>query len=295
MITHLDLFSGVGGFAYAADQVWDDVEHIFCDNEPFAQEVIKKHWPGSYIYNDIRTITDTGRKHGEPGSSQDSHGEAPKRGAATEEAERLRGIGLVTGGFPCQPFSAAGKRRGTEDNRYLWPEMLRVIRLTKPEWVIAENVRGLASWNEGMVLEQVCTDLEADGYEVQPFIIPAVAVNAPHRRDRIWFLARNPNNNGLHGTEDPQSSAERDDSHEEGQNKVRQPQGADTLRFETSDWNKDWMEVAAEFCSVDDGLPKGLRKHQLNAYGNAIVPQIAIEIFKVIREALGETKPQHQS
>src|SRR4029077_4695613 len=92
-------------------------------------------------------------------------------------------------GFPCQPFSAAGKRRGTEDDRHLWPEMFRIIQTFKPTWIVAENVRGLATWNNGLVLEQVCTDLEGQGYEVQPFIIPAVAVNAPHRRDRIWFVA----------------------------------------------------------------------------------------------------------
>lgn len=106
--------------------------------------------------------------------------------ARSDENETLT---ILTGGFPCQPFSHAVRRKGTADDRYQWPNMFRVIQNVKPDWVIAENVRGLITWNEGMVFEQVCTDLESEGYEVQPFIIPACAVNAPHRRDRVWIIA----------------------------------------------------------------------------------------------------------
>jgi len=106
-------------------------------------------------------------------------------------------IDILTGGFPCQPFSMAGKRKGTDDERYLWGEMLRAIQEIKPTFVIAENVAGILSIDGGMVFEQVCLDLETEGYQVQPFIIPAAAKNAPHRRDRVWFVATNTDCNGL--------------------------------------------------------------------------------------------------
>ena len=155
--THLDLFSGIGGFALAAK--WNGFRTVgFCDNEPYAQAVLKKHWPDVPIHDDIRKI----------------------------QGELYAGVTLLTGGFPCQPFSCAGKQRGKTDNRYLWPEMLRVIREAKPTWIIGENVAGIVN----LALDQVCTDLEAEGYEVEPIIIPACAVDAPHRRDRVWIIAR---------------------------------------------------------------------------------------------------------
>jgi DNA-cytosine methyltransferase len=190
-ITHIDLFSGIGGASIAVDEVFgkNNVTHIFCDNEPFAQAILKKHWPEAPIIGDIRAFTtnaDIKRR---------VHGESKKQSAKTHNetlSEFIASVGspfILTGGFPCQPFSQAGRRKGTDDDRYLWPEMLRVIREFKPQWVIGENVAGLLTWDEGVVLEQVCLDLEGEGYEVQPFVIPAVAVNAPHRRDRVWIVA----------------------------------------------------------------------------------------------------------
>ena len=96
---------------------------------------------------------------------------------------------VITGGFPCQPFSIAGKQRGTDDNRHLWPQMFRIIRELAPRWVVGENVRGLVNIQDGMVFETVCTDLEGEGYEVRAFNIPAAGVGAPHRRERIWIIA----------------------------------------------------------------------------------------------------------
>ena len=186
---HLDLFSGIGGFAYAADQVWDTVEHTFCEIDPFCQKILKKHYPNSKIYGDIRTLTNTRRE-----SSHNTENEQELEGEGSDQfcVEQSRDLGridLLTGGFPCQPFSQAGRRKGTSDDRFLWPEMLRVIRDFKPTWVIAENVRGILSIEGGLVFQQVCVDLENEGYAVQPIVIPACAVGAPHRRDRVWFIA----------------------------------------------------------------------------------------------------------
>lgn len=281
---HLDLFSGIGGFAYAVDQVWDDAEHIFCDFDPFCQQVLKKHWPESEIISDIKDITNAKLKGLERADRSKPRVNLPAR------RDRGTQINLLTGGFPCQPFSAAGVRRGTADERYLWPEMLRVIRLTKPEWVIAENVRGLLTWNEGLVFEQVCTDMETSGYEVWPFIIPAIAVNAPHRRDRIWWVARNTEHARPDETQDPEGSTQRSHS-----NPQRPNQNEQSTR---PDWSRHWLEVATELCSVDDGLPVELgesklskarhRKEQIKAYGNAIVPAVAMEIMRGI--ALSQSK-----
>lgn len=106
------------------------------------------------------------------------------------------GVDILTGGFPCQPYSLAGLRKGKEDERHLWPEMLRAIREIKPRWIVGENVLGLVGWNDGMVFEEVQADLEAEGYEVQPYVLPACAKDAPHRRDRVWFIAYASNHNG---------------------------------------------------------------------------------------------------
>ena len=162
--THLDLFSGIGGFALAAR--WNGYRTVgFCDNEPYAQAVLKKHWPDVPCHKDIREV----------------------------RGELYAGVTLLTGGFPCQPFSVAGKQGGKDDDRYLWPEMLRVIREARPTWIIGENVAGIVN----MALDQVHTDLEAEGYEVESIIIPACAVDAPHRRNRVWIVAHSK----LHGNQ----------------------------------------------------------------------------------------------
>jgi DNA (cytosine-5)-methyltransferase 1 len=133
-----------------------------CEWNPFGQKVLKHYWPQAERYTDI-TKTDFTLWRGK--------------------------IDILTGGFPCQPYSTAGKRLGKEDDRHLWPEMLRAIREIQPRYVVGENVSGLVNWNGGMVFDEVQADLEAQGYEVRPFILPACAVNAPHRRDRVWFVA----------------------------------------------------------------------------------------------------------
>ena len=164
-MTHASLFSGIGGFDLAAE--WAGWINVFnCEIDPFCRRVLAYHFPNALQYEDIKT-TDF----------------RPLRG----------GVDVLTGGFPCQPFSLAGKRKGTDDNRYLWPEMLRAIRELAPRWVVGENVFGIVNWSDGLVFEQVCADLEDEGYEVQPYLIPACAVDAPHRRDRVWFVAHRRN------------------------------------------------------------------------------------------------------
>jgi DNA (cytosine-5)-methyltransferase 1 len=161
---HGSLFSGIGGFDLAAEWMgWENVFH--CEWNEFGQKLLKYYWPKAISYEDI-TKTDFSIHRGE--------------------------IDILTGGFPCQPYSMAGKRLGKEDERHLWPDMLRAIQEIEPTYVVGENVRGLTNWNGGLVFEEVCADLESCGYEVQPILLPAASVNAPHKRDRIWFVASNP-------------------------------------------------------------------------------------------------------
>lgn len=160
-MVHASLFSGIGGFDLAAE--WAGWSNAFnCEIDPFCRQVLKFHFPNAEQYEDIKS-TDFTIWRGK--------------------------IDVLTGGFPCQPFSTAGKRKGTADNRYLWPEMLRAIREIRPRWVVGENVLGIVSWDGGMVFEQVQLDLEAEGYEVQAYVLPACGVNAPHQRYRTWFVA----------------------------------------------------------------------------------------------------------
>ena len=184
-MTHASLFSGIGGAELAASWMgWDNVFH--CEINPFGRKVLEYWFPKSKSYEDIKT---------------------------TDFREWRGKIDVLTGGFPCQPFSQAGKRAGDKDDRYLWPEMLRAIREIQPEWVVGENVAGIISMVESgedvemgrsdnlfeesiiyrkeqqYTIERICKDFESIGYSIQPIVIPACAVGAPHRRDRVWFVA----------------------------------------------------------------------------------------------------------
>lgn len=157
----LSLFAGIGGLDLAAH--WAGIETAaFCEIDPFCREILAKHWPGVPIFGDVKKLT--------------------------KEALRDAGVGpvdIICGGYPCQPFSCAGQRRGAADDRHLWPEMYRVIREIKPAWVVCENVAGHVS----MGLDDVLVDLESAGYAAQAFIIPACSVGAPHKRDRVFAVA----------------------------------------------------------------------------------------------------------
>jgi len=234
-MNHASLFSGIGGFDLAAQWMgWENV--MQCEINPFCQKVLKHHFPTAKLYEDIRTI-----------NGKEWEGK----------------IDILTGGFPCQPFSAAGRRKGVSDDRYLWPEMLRVVQEIKPTWIVAENVRGIVSIGGGLVFEQVCADLEANEYEVQPFCIPACAVNAPHRRERIWFIAHH------------RSEREQRRWGKKIQRKPRVQRGEDE-RGLTTLRDRSYLH-APKLCRSRNGISQ-----RLDACGNAIVPQVAYEIFKAI-------------
>ena len=244
-MNHASLFSGIGGFDLAAE--WMGWTNVFnCEWEDFPRQVLKHHFPNATQHEDIKDL-----------DASDYYGR----------------IDILTGGFPCQPYSTVGKRLGTEDDRHLWPEMLRVIRECSPRYVVGENVRGLVGWNGGVVFEEVCSDLEAQGYAVQPFVLPAAGVNAPHRRDRVWFVASDTCGKRLL---QPMADGEL-----EGRQRL-------TKRSQRTTW--DTFPTVAPICGRNDGLPKELdgisipkwRQESIKAYGNAIVPQVALQIFKAI-------------
>ena len=287
-MNHASLFSGIGGFDLAAE--WMGWTNVFnCEWEEFPRQVLKHHFPNAIQHGDIKELD------------------------ATAYAGR---VDILTGGFPCQPYSLAGKRKGKEDERHLWPEMLRVIRECAPRYVVGENVRGLVGWNGGLVFEEVCSDLEALGYAVQPFLLPACGVGAPHRRDRVWFVAYAHDKGRSDGHRQVQvADGKIRQRHDRAQpcdagggnasdtQRLRLEHGTEsgsvseskgetrehpTRYFEAESWSG--FPTFPPVCGGDDGLPKELdgitfpkwRRESIKAYGNAIVPQVAFQIFKAI-------------
>ncbi|MDE5709171.1 MAG: DNA (cytosine-5-)-methyltransferase [Alistipes sp.] len=275
-MTHASLFSGIGGFDLAAE--WAGWTNMFnCEIDPFCRPVLAYHFPNAVQYEDIRTTDFT--------------------------VWRGR-IDVLTGGFPCQPFSVAGKRKGTDDDRYLWPEMLRAIREIRPRWVVGENVRGFVNWSEGMVLDTVFADLEALGYEVQPFVLPACAVGAPHRRDRVWIVAHRSDagSESLRERQEPADSPEAatDTSclglpyGDSGRVRRCENRFSENELTESPNGTEFWKEYPTQspVRSGDDGLPAELdgitfpawRRQSIKAYGNAIVPQVFYQIAETINK-----------
>jgi DNA (cytosine-5)-methyltransferase 1 len=324
---HGSLFSGIGGFDLAAEWMgWENVFH--CEWMEFPRKVLDYHFPNADSHIDI---------------------------CKTDFKKYANTIDILTGGFPCQPFSIAGKRKGEDDERYLWGEMLRAIQEIKPRFVIAENVFGITNIDGGLVFQQVCIDLENEGYEVQPFIIPACAKNAPHRRDRCWFIAQNPlfsrclhgepnkegaeirefgdvgtrSADGIHlstgdvantisngGQEYTRSVGCKKREKENARNKSTNgimyngekgnATNSDVPRFQTErkqpesatqnkrieDNSSRWEQFPTQppICGGNDGISRKLdgitfskwRNESIKGYGNAIVPQIAHQLFQIL-------------
>jgi len=232
--THLDLFSGIGGFALAAR--WAGYETIaFCEQDRFCRRVLERHWPGVPCVDDVHDL----------------------------DGKDYEGVTLLTGGFPCQPYSHAGKRGGEEDDRAIWPEMARVIQEANPAMVLGENVAGLAT----MGLDDVLSDLEGMGYAVQTFRIGAIAIGAQHRRDRLWIVAHS-------------------ESLKRGSQRHALGKKEENSRFGNGDKTKGehsspckW-QVEPDVGRVAHGVPS--RVDRLKGLGNAIVPQVAFEIIKAM-------------
>lgn len=244
MRTHVDLFSGIGGFALACR--WAGIKTVaFCEIDAFCQKVLKKNFPGVPVYDDIKTFNYAG--------------EPPF---------------VLTGGFPCQPFSSSGHKRGPcGDDRYLWPQMLEVIRRANPRWVVAENVTGIDN-SSHLVLDTLLADLERIQYETGIVEIPACAVNAPHKRMRVFILAHAK----VFGQKPDQQEPE-----------ILQTQGKDRTGpsggVGSAWWNdgkRSLWESEPDIYRVADGIPNWMDRN--GHLGNAIVPQVAYEIIRAIVE-----------
>ena len=267
-MNHGSLFSGIGGFDLAAEWMgWDNQFHV--ERNDFCLKILRYYWPNVQSYEDIKTTDFT----------------------------IWRGlIDVLSGGFPCQPYSIAGERRGKDDERHLWPEMLRCIREVAPSFVVGENVYGLVNWNRGMVFKEILVDLENEGFEVAPVVLPACSINAPHRRDRIWFVAysrrnreRQQNRAGKRdeGQRSPIVQAERQGGKRSSilSDRVRCLSWKDRPR---EGW--DGLEDRSPILRADDGISSRLdgitvpswRTESNGAFGNAIVPQVAYQIFQTI-------------
>jgi DNA (cytosine-5)-methyltransferase 1 len=302
--THLDLFSGIGGFALAAR--WAGFRTIgFCEIDKFCQKIITKRF---LAYSKIKCnsgASDDGNSGQHNKSSRELGGNSLSTriyGDITElNGKDFTGVSLLTGGFPCQPFSCAGKRRGKDDDRYLWPEMLRVISEAKPAWVLGENVAGIIN----MELDQVLFGLETIGYATRPFVIPACGVDAQHRRNRVWIIA-NSSSDGLNGGGNKSGrsdslhinrNAKANESQREGgisrlgkiseidERQVNHSRKSQHIESSSGEINgvANWI-TEPNVGRVANGIPN--RVDRLKSLGNAIVPQVAYQILKAIRQQL---------
>jgi DNA (cytosine-5)-methyltransferase 1 len=271
---HISLFSGIGGFDLAAEWMgWQNIAS--CEINPFCNKVLAHYWPDAYHHDDIHTLT------------FDLLNEKISKKYPDWQSDDI----ILTGGFPCQPYSQAGKRLGKEDERHLWPEMLRVIREVRPRYIVGENVSGLVNWSDGLVFEEVQVDLENEGYEVQAFILPACAVDAPHRRDRVWFIANAKSNRSgrelprMEGkNEEQQAQKEYGENNSKyrnigcewttsnannqglerrvesgnAKNRKRQDKETEFIRplYERGTWQN--FPTQSPVCTGDDGIPAGL-------------------------------------
>lgn len=264
VITHATFFSGIGGPEIAAEQLgWINLFH--CDNDPFCTTILKHHFPHAEHYNDI-TQTNFSIWQGR--------------------------VYVLSGGFPCQPFSNAGKRKGQDDSRFLWPNFLRGIKEIQPTYVVAENVYGVLNQDQGIPFEQICTDLEAEGYEVQPILLPIAGIGKRHKRNRFFFVAYSHSNGRkaisrrLRGEQEKIQHTKR--TRKESKRKHQEPNQLDTGGNVFLQFEKECSQPP--IFAVDDGLPFELdgitvptwMQESLKAAGNAICPGQIKPIFEVI-------------
>lgn len=255
-LTHLSLFSGIGGLDLAAE--WAGFETVGqCEWADYPTKVLEKHWPTVPRWRDIRTLT----------------------GEDFYARTGLRTVDVISGGFPCQPFSTAGKRKGKDDDRFLWPEMLRVIKELRPTWIVGENVAGIVT----MELDRVLSDLEAIGYTVQAFIIPACAVDAPHRRDRVFILAYANGGAVRNDSEDRKTPIrEIDQTLNAGLACREEKNGLDPQKPGVPASDICRWATEPDVGRVAHGVP--YRVDRIRCLGNAVVPQQAYPIFTAIHD-----------
>ena len=313
MMRHVDLCSGIGGFALGFEWAGLSKPVLFCDIEPWSRKILAKHWPDVPIAEDVKEL------------ANDSDGLIPD-------------CDILTAGYPCQPFSLAGERRGTEDDRHIWPYILSIVQRKRPAWTVFENVYGHVS----MGLDEVLSDLEGQSYAARPFIVPACAADAPHRRDRVWIIARNmayaarlhSNGSGEHsqqskrqepklrnggssddvahaaserlqGAEWPKyegngngfAASSKDVADTQRQRQQRQRPQGDASNQETDGEGQAAQSIDGGFGNfwlpeptvgrVAHGIPR--RVDRLRGLGNAIVPQIAMRIGQTIKQVEAET------
>jgi DNA (cytosine-5)-methyltransferase 1 len=289
-LQHLDLFSGIGGFSLGLEATGGFETKAFCDIEEYPRQVLQKHWPHVKQYKDIKELTYERLK-----------------------ADGIDSIDIITGGYPCQPFSVAGKQKGVEDPRHLWPEYFRLIKELRPTWVIGENVSGHIK----LGLDTVIEDLESEDYAVRPFSISASSVGANHQRERVWILAhsrrsqwprteqRGENENETrkeNANQFERSSstsgfdvADTNDGFSNQQNEEVQTRGnsinssssamanTESERLQRGQRENNWA-VEPDVGRVAHGIPK--RVDRLKSLGNSLVPQIPYYIGKTILEVM---------
>lgn len=266
----LSLFSGIGGIDLAAH--WAGMKTVaFCEREVFPQKVLKKHWPDVPIYDDVKTLT-----------------------KARLEADGVIGNGrtidIISGGYPCQPFSHAGQRKGQDDDRHLWPEYFRLVKEINPRWVVGENVAGHIS----MGLDDVLTDLESAKYSARAIVIPAAAVGARHRRDRVFIVAHTYGERELQqkGIIEELWGRISDSSEIMAYSSSKLPSESGRTwewREKPSDggmsggngYDPDYWTTEPELGRMANGIPN--RVDRLKSLGNAVVPQQIYPIMAAIK------------
>ena len=280
MFKHVDLCSGIGGFALGFEWAGLSEPVLFCDIEPWSRKVLAKHWPHVPIAEDVKDL-------------------------ASDPARLVPDCDILTAGYPCQPFSLAGERRGTEDDRHIWPYIFTIIQRKRPSWCVFENVYGHVS----MGLDEVLSDLEGQGYAARPFIVPACGVDAPHRRDRVWIVGYTEDNGcewrceatGREGQThqlqqqlsvrgEPSRPSE-NVANTSGQrlqgwqnardtSQSRAQRDKQSARRSQRPNGQNWLPEP-DVGRVAHGIPR--RVDRLKGLGNAIVPQIAMQIGLTIK------------